>query len=320
MPSPLLSIIVPSYNHCQYLCERLSSIYAQSFLDFELIILDDASSDGSVQVIKELLKGKRYTLIVNTKNSGSPFGQWETGLRLATGKYVWIAESDDSCSPAFVSSILPYLESEHVAIAFTRTQSINDFGACGSNDYWPELFDRIFFSETQLVSCPSFLHNYLCARNCIPNVSSVIFLMHGYRREVIRAAQQAAQYRFVGDWIFWSRLAYSYGKRNLIYICTPLCHHRDHGNTTRVVLDRQSEGRRIREYSNAIHHVLILHGLSAAWSILRALSSGWWNWTYEWYLSCYRPNFIQRLVGSPQYGMHLIGYWYYRICRFYRSY
>jgi glycosyltransferase involved in cell wall biosynthesis len=320
MTSPVLSIIVPSYNHCQYLRERLTSIYAQACQDFELIILDDASSDCSVELIKELLEGRKYTLIVNSKNSGSPFRQWEKGLSLAMGKYVWIAESDDSCSLEFVSSILPYLESEHAALAFTKTESINDKGLRLISSYWPEQFNGSFFSKTQLISCYRFLHNFLCARNCIPNVSSVIFSMQDYRREAILAARHAARYRFVGDWIFWARLIHAYGKRNMIYVSRPLCFHRDHGNTTRVVLDREAEGQRMREYSKAIHQVLVLHGLLAAWSFLRALRGGWWNWTYDQYLSRYKPLFIQRLAGYPQYGFHLIGYWAYRILHLYRTY
>lgn len=314
-----MSIIVPSYNHSQYLRERLDSIYAQAGLDFELIILDDASSDCSVKLIEELLEGKNYTLIVNPKNSGSPFRQWEKGLSLAMGKYVWIAESDDSCSPEFVSSILPFLEDEHGALAFTKTQTINDKGLLKHEPYWPELFNASFFSATRRISCRRFLLNFLCARNCIPNVSSVIFSMQSCKREVILAARHAARYRFVGDWIFWARLIHVYGKRNMIYVSRPLCFHRDHGNTTRVVLDRKAEGHRMREYSEAIHQVLFLHGLRAAWMSFRGLRSGWWNWTYEQYLSRYKPFVIQRLVGYPQSGIHLIGYWIYSLLHFYRG-
>lgn len=319
MTSPVLSIIVPSYNHGQYLRERLDSIYAQACLDFELIILDDASSDCSVELIEEHLEGKAYTLIVNSQNSGSPFRQWEKGLSLAMGKYVWIAESDDSCSPEFVSSILPFLEADHAALGFTKTQTINDEGLHLSTSFWPELFSSSFFSDTRLIPCRRFLLDFLCARNCIPNVSSVIFSMQSYKREVIGAARNAARYRFAGDWIFWAHLIHVYGKRNMIYVCRPLCFHRDHGNTTREVLDRKAEGHRMREYSKAIHQVLVLHGLLAAWSSFRALTSGWWNWTYDQYLSRYKPPFIQRLLGYPQSGIHLIGYWIYCFQHLYRS-
>ncbi len=49
--NPLVSVIVPNYNHSKYLSERLSSIINQTFQDFELIILDDASTDDSLEII-----------------------------------------------------------------------------------------------------------------------------------------------------------------------------------------------------------------------------------------------------------------------------
>jgi len=313
MKSPVLSIIIPSYNHCRFLPERLNSIYAQLSLDFELIILDDASQDGSVELIREILQGKEYTLVVNTENSGSPFGQWEKGFQLARGNYIWIAESDDSCDPAFVSSILPDLESGRVALAFTRTMSIDDDGHETNNAYWPELFNRNFFAQNQLISCRRFLCDFLGARNCIPNVSSVIFSTQGVKREVRHAAQSAAHFRFAGDWIFWACLLLAYGERSMLYISSPLCLHRDHGSTTRIVLERNREGQRMREYSKVIQQVLCLQGLHGALTSLRALSSGWWDWSYHQYLFRYKPLFVQRLIGFPQGGIHLIGYWVYRI-------
>jgi len=319
MTSPTLSIIVPSYNHCQYLCERLFSIYAQSCPDFELIILDDGSSDGSVDLIKELLKGKRYTFIVNTKNSGSPFSQWEKGLRLAKGKYVWIAESDDSCSPAFVSSILPYLENGTVALAYTRTSSIDKEGFKISDAFWPEQFNKFFFSETQIISSRRFLNVFLPARNCIPNVSSVIFSIEAVKWDAIKAAQLAARFKFVGDWIFWAYLLKAYKKEKILYLSSPLCLHRDHDSSTRVVLNRQAEGHRIRECSDAIHRILRLQGIYSPLTVLRALSFGWWNWLYEFYLSRYKPLTIELMAVYPLGGVHLFGFWIHGLRRLVKS-
>jgi cellulose synthase/poly-beta-1,6-N-acetylglucosamine synthase-like glycosyltransferase len=71
--TPLVSIIVPNYNHALYLEERLNSIISQTFQDFELIILDDNSNDESVAVILHCLKDHNYQLLVNECNSGSTF-------------------------------------------------------------------------------------------------------------------------------------------------------------------------------------------------------------------------------------------------------
>ncbi len=98
---PRVSIIVPNYNHACFLPERLSSIRNQTFKDYELIILDDASSDESINVIRSELADFPHQLIINEHNSGSPCSQWLKGIQQARGRYVWIAESDDSCSLDF---------------------------------------------------------------------------------------------------------------------------------------------------------------------------------------------------------------------------
>ena len=66
---PALSVIVPNYHHSPYLKERLDSIINQSFQDFELIVLDDASTDNSLEVIKATLGNRPYRLEVNEQNS-----------------------------------------------------------------------------------------------------------------------------------------------------------------------------------------------------------------------------------------------------------
>ncbi len=93
---PAVSIIVPNYNHEIHLLKRLETIFNQTFRDFEVILLDDASTDESRKILEEYAGRPEVThFLVNTENSGSAFQQWKKGIRLAEGDYVWIAESDD---------------------------------------------------------------------------------------------------------------------------------------------------------------------------------------------------------------------------------
>lgn len=97
--SNLVSVIVPNYNHAQYLDIRLKSILAQTYTDFEIIILDDNSIDNSKEIIKRYEKDVHIShIICNKTNSGSPFIQWNRGFQYAKGDLIWIAESDDCCS------------------------------------------------------------------------------------------------------------------------------------------------------------------------------------------------------------------------------
>ena len=98
MKTPKVSVILPNYNHAPYLCERLESILTQTYKDFELLILDDGSTDDSYQIIARYERRARVRVLVNSTNSGSAFSQWNLGISLASGEYVWIAESDDSAA------------------------------------------------------------------------------------------------------------------------------------------------------------------------------------------------------------------------------
>ena len=92
----LVSIIIPNYNHAKFLDERIQSVLNQTYQNFELIILDDKSSDNSVEVINQYKDDPRVSsIIINKDNSGSTFKQWYKGIEIAKGEIIWIAESDD---------------------------------------------------------------------------------------------------------------------------------------------------------------------------------------------------------------------------------
>ena len=99
---PAVSVILPNYNHSSFLKKRIDSIINQSFQDFDIIILDDCSTDCSREIIEEYRSNVNITNIVyNEINSGSTFKQWKKGIELAKGKFIWIAESDDYADESF---------------------------------------------------------------------------------------------------------------------------------------------------------------------------------------------------------------------------
>ena len=81
---PLVSIIIPNYNHADYLEERITSILNQTYTNYEIIILDDKSTDNSIEIINKFRDNSHINnIIINEKNSGSPFKQWFKGISLA---------------------------------------------------------------------------------------------------------------------------------------------------------------------------------------------------------------------------------------------
>ena len=79
-----VSVIVPNYNHAIFLYRRLDSILRQTYSDFEIIILDDCSTDGSRNIIEQYRSNPKVSnIIYNETNSGTGFMQWVKGLRTA---------------------------------------------------------------------------------------------------------------------------------------------------------------------------------------------------------------------------------------------
>ncbi|HHQ4535035.1 TPA: glycosyltransferase family 2 protein, partial [Aeromonas veronii] len=102
--NPKVSVIVPNYNHAPYLQQRLESIYRQTYENIEVILLDDCSSDNSIEILTDFSSRfpNRTICSFNDVNSGGVFRQWKKGLGIASGELVWIAESDDFCSDDFL--------------------------------------------------------------------------------------------------------------------------------------------------------------------------------------------------------------------------
>ena len=84
--SPKVSVVVPNYNHAPYLKTRIGSILEQTFQNFELILLDDCSTDGSADILRSYADNPHVACTdINTRNTGSPFAQWLKGIGRAKG-------------------------------------------------------------------------------------------------------------------------------------------------------------------------------------------------------------------------------------------
>lgn len=202
--APLVSVVVPNYNYSRYLKGRIESIFNQTYTDYELILLDDASTDRSVEELSRY-KGhsKVSQIIVNDKNTGSPFQQWIKGIKLAKGKYVWIAEADDLAYPTLLSTCINYLEShEGAAFCYVGSQIIDAEGTVSDKDvnHW----GRRSKKEYAYFNGQDFVKHNLYWKNYVINASGVVF-----RREyAVNLVQSTFQtMRYCGDWLFWVEMA-----------------------------------------------------------------------------------------------------------------
>ncbi len=225
---PQVSIIVPSYNHAPYLERRLGSISNQTFTDFEIILLDDASSDGSAEICEQFARQHRCKFVRNEVNSGSAFKQWNRGLRLAQGQYVWIAESDDFASQRFLEVLVDRLDrNPGCGLAYCQSLKIDEANNV-LEPALPQLFDvdlqrwQQDFTADGRQECARFL----IRDNTICNASAVLF-----RRELYEAVGGVDErLKLSSDWKFWASLLRTSG---LVYVAEPLNYFRTHSTSVR---------------------------------------------------------------------------------------
>ncbi len=215
---PLISVIVPNYNHAPYLRQRLDSIFNQTFQDFEVIILDDCSTDYSKEIIEEYRDRPQVSHIVyNETNSGFPFKQWAKGFDLAQGEYIWIAESDDWAEPFFLEETVASLQANtKVSLAFTNSNWFSEDKSIKNSD---------IYRENTLINGDFFLKEKMIKQNSICNASGVLF-----KKEFLCTIPPYYQsFKGCGDWLFWIEFCL---RGDVYYISKVLNHFRQHGNST----------------------------------------------------------------------------------------
>lgn len=229
--NPLVSIIVPNYNHAAYLPKRLSSIAAQTFTNYELILLDDASADDSPTLLANFAKTHANTqYIANTTNSGSPFKQWNKGVALAKGAFIWIAESDDYCEPDLLEKLVPLLrDNPQVGIAYGQSYLVNEKDEILHS--YAENLEHIYKSkawETNFIeSGPKACRKWLVHHNPIPNASGILFRKSAY----LQAGGATENMRLNGDWFLYTKILVT---NDLAFTAQHLNYFRVHTQTQRV--------------------------------------------------------------------------------------
>jgi glycosyltransferase involved in cell wall biosynthesis len=217
MEHPKISVIVPNYNHAPYLSERLDSILSQTYDDLELLILDDASTDDSHRILMRYYSKPRVRIVVNPVNSGAAFPQWNRGIHLAKGEYVWIAESDDSADPHFLEALVPLLdENPSLGIVYCQSRIIDREGVVvGDSLNWTSDLDPERWKADFINNGSDEIRSYLIHKNTIPNASAVIT-----RRNILRRVLPVdTSFQLCGDWMHWGKVLLH---TDLAYIAEPL--------------------------------------------------------------------------------------------------
>ena len=203
---PKVSVIVPNYNHEQFLRHRLDSIYSQSYKNIDVILLDDRSSDQSRSILEEY--AAKYPKVTRTffndNNSGSAFRQWSKGIKAAKGDLVWIAESDDFCDVNFLETLVRCFDDQAVMLAYAKSVFVDKDENLMEDEFQKYVSD-LDCAERWTRSYVETAHKEVrCAlgiKNTIPNASGVLF-----RRHIdmpLLEDESWLSMRVAGDWVFY---------------------------------------------------------------------------------------------------------------------
>lgn len=131
---PLVSIIMPCHNSELYITPAIQSVILQTFTDWELLIIDDCSTDNSVKIISEYAKeDSRIKLLQTDKSFGKPFYPRNLGIQNAIGRYIAFLDSDDIWLPTKLEHQLPLFENQNAGIVFSYYQKLSSSGKESKN-------------------------------------------------------------------------------------------------------------------------------------------------------------------------------------------
>lgn len=235
---PSISVIVPNYNHARYLKQRLDSIIQQTFTDFEIILLDDASTDESRTIMDAYQDDRIFKRLYSDNNSGSPFVQWERGVNEAQGEWIWIAESDDYSHPDFLRLLWNTVHKDsNCTLAFCRSTVVapqeNRLARFESDHKnWTSESD---FDANGIVFCKELLYR----GNVCLNAGAVLFRKDAF----MKCIRSIPRLRMSTDWFIWWHIAQ---QGNVKYVSEPLNYFRRDGEN--VSTDWQSERIAVNRY------------------------------------------------------------------------
>lgn len=212
MENPLVSFIVGSYNHSEFVKECLDSIKNQTYKNWELIVADDASKDNSVEIIKNWLKENNISAKTNfhTENKGFATTLNEC-IEMAEGKYVNIIAADDYFHPEFLNKCVSSLEKkdDNFGVVFSNCFIIKeDKSLINYHDNYDFYPDHVQFRKNLKISNP------------IPALSTLI------KRKVLIDTGLYDKNILIEDYDRWLRINENYF---FDFVPEKLSYHRKHG-------------------------------------------------------------------------------------------
>ncbi|MCH4090417.1 glycosyltransferase [Acetobacter sp.] len=229
--APLISAIIPNYNHAEFLEKRFDSIINQTYKNIEIIFLDDCSEDESLQIAEKFKEQypDKIKIFSNEVNSGNVFRQWRKGVEAAQGEVIWICESDDFADETFVEKLVGSFVDPSVQIAFGRIQYCDRQGNFQDGlDGYRERAQSGIWDAPLVKPAGWWFTNAFSVSNVIANVGGCLIRRHDVRPEVWERAQQ---FHVLGDWYLYAEWA---AGGQIVYSPEARAYFRQHERNTSV--------------------------------------------------------------------------------------
>jgi glycosyltransferase involved in cell wall biosynthesis len=223
-----VTAVVASYNHAEFLVKRMESLITQTYQDLEILVIEDCSTDNSIDVLRRYQCHSKVNLVVREKNGG-----WVTvsnqGVEMATGEFVIFANCDDDCDPRLIQRLVAAMKASPTAgMAFCRSALVDEHDNLLGDDFTiRESSFRARCSADTLLSGAE-MSRFLLHSCVIPNLSAALI-----RKECFAiVGNLSSSYRVCCDWELFFRIAARY---DVAYISEPLNRFRQHAATIRSV-------------------------------------------------------------------------------------
>ncbi|MBU4198627.1 MAG: glycosyltransferase family 2 protein [Verrucomicrobia bacterium] len=241
MGTPVVSVIIPAYNHERYVGLAIESVLAQTFGDFELVVIDDGSTDRTWDVIQGFHDSR---LIRHRQENQDAYNTLNSGLHLARGRFTAILNSDDVYPPGRLERLLAEQKAADAVCVFTDVQPIDAGGRAITDPGHPwNLWHQK--NRHYYLQCGNLAQAFLKGNFMV--TTSNLFLT----AEAVRQTGDFCALRFLHDYDYIFRIMLAFPGRVRYLADEQLLFYRVHGGNTLgqgAVLAREQDQQVIRKY------------------------------------------------------------------------
>jgi len=173
MNNQLVSIITPSYNSAKYIAQTIESVLAQTYQDWEMIIVDDCSKDNCLEIIELYVqKDSRIRLHQLEKNSGASVAR-NTAIKLAQGRFIAFLDSDDLWLPQKLEVQISFMINNNLALSYTAYKKVDADGNVGTKIiHVPVKASYSTLLNTNYIACLTGIYDVsICGKHFMPDIS-----------------------------------------------------------------------------------------------------------------------------------------------------